>query len=96
MKNLIIIALFVAFGACSSPTSTPASGVTLGIIINQLSDRVNQMIQQAQNAGLILEVNAGGQIVAVLDQAKQVYENELAVTENALDNTQKKVVSDIT
>jgi hypothetical protein len=35
--------------------------LTLGALLNQLSDRLQQIVQRFQNAGLVLEINGGAQ-----------------------------------
>jgi hypothetical protein len=69
--------------------------LTLGLLLNQLFDRVAQVIQQAQNAGLILEVNGGAQIQNLIDQAKDALKDSLDTAASDLSAQQQQLVSGI-
>jgi hypothetical protein len=51
-----------------------------GAELLMLASKVSDLISQAQAAGQILEIEAGGQILTAIDQAKQAYEKELELT----------------
>jgi hypothetical protein len=69
--------------------------VTLGVLLNQLFDRVSQVIQQFQNAGLILEVNGGAQIQNLIDQAREALKDTLDTAASDLSSQQQQLVSGI-
>ena len=77
----------------------PQSLLSLGafaIGINQLFDRVTQMIQQAEQSGLILEVNAGSQVLNLINQAKDAYSSALKSTAQTLSAQQQQLISSLT
>lgn len=67
--------------------------LTLGLLLNQLSDKVTQMIQQFQNAGLILEVNGGAQIQNLISNAQEALKDALNTAANDLTAQQQQLVS---
>src|SRR5580658_9211318 len=70
--------------------------LTLGVLLNQLFDRLQQLIQQFQNAGLVLEVNAGAQIQALIQQAEGALENVLNTAANDLSAQQQQLMTGLT
>ena len=52
----------------------------MGIGLTQFASKLSDLLSQAQAAGQILEVEAGGQIAAAIDQAKGNHSNELNLT----------------
>ena len=69
---------------------------TLGLILNQLLDRVQQLVQQFQNAGLILEVNGGAQIENLIDQTQAALKDVLNTAASDLSAQQQQLVSGLT
>lgn len=55
-------------------------GIGLGIGLTQFASKLSDLLSQAQAAGQILEVEAGGQIATAIDQARNAYSNELNLT----------------
>jgi hypothetical protein len=49
------------------------------------------MIQQAQDAGLLLEVNGGAQVLNLIDLAKTAFNDSLNTAANALSAQQQQV-----
>ncbi len=70
--------------------------LTLGALLNQLFDRVQQLVQQFQNAGLVLEVNAGAQIQAAIGQAQAALNNVLSTAASDLSAQQQQLISGLT
>ncbi|MEG9435378.1 hypothetical protein JAO29_04270 [Edaphobacter sp. HDX4] len=69
--------------------------LTFGLLLNQLSDHLNALIQQFQNAGLILEVNAGSQITNLIDATREAFKDSLNTAESDLTAAQQQAKSGI-
>ena len=69
--------------------------VTLGALLSGLFDKVQQLIQGFQNAGLVLEVNAGAQIQALIQQAQSALTNALNTAAGDMSAQQQQIVSGI-
>jgi len=69
---------------------------TLGLILNELSDKIGNLIQDAENAGEVLLSSAGAQIAAAIEYAKTAYMDALDVTLDKITNEQKSIIDDIT
>lgn len=73
-------------------------GLTIGafaIGINQAFDRADQLVKQAQESGLILEVNGGAQVLNLITHAKEAYESELKNTSQTLTSQQQQLISSL-
>lgn len=68
---------------------------TLGLILNQFFDRVTQLIQQFQNTGLVLEVNAGAQIQNLIDSAENAFKDALNTAASDLSAQQQQLTSEL-
>ena len=96
-KILLLMFLFGMFVTLQRVEAQPvAGGVALGVALDRLGDRLNNLVIQAQNAGNILIVQAGGQANLAIENAKKAYENELNVTLDKLNSTEKNVFNDLT
>lgn len=76
----------------------PQSVLGLGafaLAINQIFDRATQLIQQAENSGLILEVNGGAQVLNLINQAKDAFSSELTSTAQTLSAQQQQLISSL-
>jgi len=79
MKSLKFVVMAIAilfFNVGCKPSANPASMV-LGSFFSDLSNKVNSIIQQAQNSGTILELTAASQLMNVIEQARLAYDGEL-------------------
>jgi hypothetical protein len=70
--------------------------LTLGVTLSQLFDKLQQLIQQFQNTGLVLEVNAGAQIETVIQQTQAALSNLLNTAMSDLSSQQQQIVSGLT
>ena len=61
--------------------------------INQVFDRADQLVKQAQESGLILEVNGASQVLNLITHAKEAYESELKNTSQTLTSQQQQLIS---
>lgn len=86
----------IAINGCGDPgAATAFASNTFGFALNGIMDKANQLIEHAQNSGLILEVNGGAQVQTLVAQAKDAYKDDLDKTISSLDAKQQKVISDI-
>lgn len=69
--------------------------LTLGLLFNQLSDKLNTLIQQFQNSGLILEINASSQIANLIASARDAFKDTLDTAEADLTAAQQQAISGI-
>lgn len=60
---------------------------SLGILLNQLFDRIDQTIEAAKNAGLQLEMEAGAQVRLTIENARIAYADSLNLTMDLVDQT---------
>ena len=97
MKQRIIFFAFVILmpiKAFCGDIPTPGS-LIFGDFIKQATDKLNDLISHAQAAGQILEIEAGGQILTVIDQARYAYHNEMVLTIGELDAAATNTVNSI-
>lgn len=81
-------------GGATAAATIPLTGA-MELVLNQLMDRAQLLIQQAQNAGLVLEVQAGAQAIAVIGYVQQVYQNSLDRTSDILGAQQQQAITGI-
>jgi hypothetical protein len=90
LRAVAVATLSIAFltNSLAAPTvARPApmpQNPLFGAALLMLASKVSDLISQAQAAGQILEIEAGGQILTAIDQVKQAYEKELKLTINEL------------
>lgn len=68
---------------------------SLGILLNQLFDRVDQTIDAAKNAGLQLEMEAGAQVRLTIENARIAYADSLNLTMDRVDQTARNTFDQI-
>jgi len=77
--------------------ATPArADPTLGFVISQLMDQAQQTIEQARNAGLTLEMEAGRQVYLTLGQAQAAYTQSLDHTVDKVDDATRRNIAQLT
>ena len=69
---------------------------TLGIVLNELADKIGNLIQDAENAGEVLLASAGAQVATAIEYAKTAYLDALDTTIDKVTNTEKKIIDDLT
>ncbi len=97
MKHRIILFTLIVlmpFKAFCGDIPTPGS-LLFGDFIKQATDKLNDLISHAQAAGQILEIEAGGQILTAIDQARYAYHNEMVLTIGELNATATNTVNSI-
>jgi hypothetical protein len=92
----VLVALLGAAAPCKAqPIPSPLGGVTLGGAFKVLGDKVNEAIERATGAGIILEVQAGGQIAVLIQQAQAAFQNQLDLQWRNLDSAQQKIIASV-
>lgn len=94
MKKLIFVLAFLT--SISLVKAQPVA--TLGafaVAINQAFDRADQLVKQAQESGLLLEVNGGAQVLNLITHAKETYESELKNTAQTMTAEQQQLISSL-
>lgn len=81
--------------SCKESTTTVIGTNTFGSLLNGFFNRANQLIQQMQNSGLILEVNGAAQVQNLIASARDAYKDDLNTTVNALSAQQQQLLSSI-
>jgi hypothetical protein len=93
IKNcLIAFAMILAYSCGSNSNNTNL----LSALIGDWSNKINNIIQNAQNAGLILEVTAASQAKNLIEQLRLTYEGELDKSVDAFSEKEQKIFDDIT
>jgi hypothetical protein len=70
-----------------------AAGATVGIGLNLLMDKISTLIEQAKNAGLTLEMEAGRQVYLGLQSAQNAYRESLNLTLDRADQSVRTALS---
>lgn len=73
----------------------PLGGLTLGAAFKVFGDQVKEIEEKAIGGGLLLEVQAGGQIGVLLQQANTTYQADLNLTFDRLDASAQAAVNNI-
>jgi len=94
-KTLSAILLLITVNAKAQVGLAAGTGA-FAIAFNKLADVVNGIIQQIQNTGVVLEVNAASQVSAVLNNAKLVYESELSNSAGTMSAQEQAVIASLT
>ncbi|SEM91005.1 hypothetical protein SAMN04488505_10720 [Chitinophaga rupis] len=81
--NTIILLLVASHSMSQNP-------VTVGIGLTQLSDQLQKAIENAKNAGLNLEIEAGREVALSIENFKNAYASSLNLTFDKLDHTATK------
>lgn len=68
----------------------------LSVLIGDWSNKINSIIINAQNGGLILEVTAASQAKTLIEQVRLTYEGELDKSVDAFSEKEQKIFDDIT
>jgi hypothetical protein len=92
-----IVAL-LAFNSLNLPVAAqvdPLGGLALGAGLTIFGNKVEEILQQATGEGLILEIQAGGQVSTVISQAQTAYQADLSLTFDKLSAVEQQTVSDI-
>ena len=71
------------------------SGLVFGAILDELTERFQRILESAQNTGLVLEVQAASQALAIIAAAKEAYADLLDRTMDRLGAAEQKLVADL-
>jgi hypothetical protein len=89
---LITVLLFPSYATAQAD---PFGGAAIGGGLAKLGDKVNEAVEKAIGGGLIMEVQAGGQVSLLIQQAQTTFENEKSLTFAQLNGEQQAVVNSI-
>jgi hypothetical protein len=81
--------------AANNLVGDPLGGLALGAAFKVLGDKINEAIERATGAGLILEIQAGGQVELMIEQATAAFEHEQQLFWANLNTTQQNSISSI-
>ena len=92
-----ITAFLIIFAMTSANPSRAQDplGLTLGGILAQLANKVDTMVQEAIGGGLTLEIQAGGQLAGLIQQAQAAYSADLDLTLDRISTQEKQTLDDI-
>lgn len=89
----VVIGISLLF---SRPAPSQAvAGVAFGVLLNRLTDQLQQVIEAARNAGLSLEIEAGRQANLAIENAKNAYAASLDLTMDRVDASAKKTLDQL-
>ncbi len=94
LKTSLLVLLCLAFGFKTN--SQTIGGVAFGVALDRLTDRLGDLIRQAENSGNIVVTQAGGQVALAIQNAKAAYQSELDLTVDRLNSQQKSLLDDLT
>ncbi len=92
----ILLALAIAASVGTPEQPHAQSELALGVVLDHLASKLGGLVNTARDAGLALEVGAGGQLMTAIAAAKTAYADSLDVTTDRLTSQQKKVMDDLT
>jgi hypothetical protein len=87
MKSISYTLICITLLSFISNPAFSQTSLLLGGVVKELGDELSQAIDDAKNAGLNLEVEAGREISISLENFKNVYASSLNLTMNKLDTT---------
>lgn len=73
----------------------PLGGLALGAALIKFGSQIQEAIERAVGGGLILEIQAGGQIALLIQQAQKAYEHELDLTFEKLKGPTQSLVNSL-
>lgn len=94
-RTLRVILLFSFCILFTTEINSQIGGAAFGIALDRLTDRVSDLIRQAENSGNIVVVQAGGQVALAIQNAKTAYRSELDLTVDRLNSAQKSLLDDL-
>jgi len=99
-SSLILPIMILVFGFVTDPQLTyaqvdPLSGLTLGAALKVFGDQVKEIEEKAIGGGLMLEIQAGGQIGVLIQQANVAYQADLDLTYSRLNAAEQQTVNNI-
>jgi hypothetical protein len=95
--SMLILLGLVSFTLTPSAQAQvdPLGGLALGAGLNIFASNVKEIIEKAVGGGLMLEVQAGGQIGTLIQQANTAYQADLGLTFDRLSAAEQTAVSNI-
>jgi hypothetical protein len=94
-RLILAIALLCLFNSCGDPATSVIKANTFGSLLNDVFDRANQLIQQAQTSGLLLEINGGAQVQNLVITARDAFKDDLNIAVNDMSAQQQQLISEL-
>lgn len=97
LQTLALVLLLVANAVLpqSAVAQDPLGGLAIGAGLTVLANKINEAIERAVGGGLILEIQAGGQVSLLLQQAQQTFEHEKDLTFSQLNGEEQKIINSV-
>lgn len=95
-RNVCAVTLFLFLWGAVTPVTAaanPVAGATLGVVLGNLMDQVQQAIITARNAGLTVEMEAGRQAALTIENARNAYADSLNLTMDRVDATTLQTIN---
>jgi hypothetical protein len=97
LKAITVISFILYALSCQRGAAQidPASGLTVGALLNQMMDQVQQAISDARNAGSSLEMQMGQEANLAIANAQNTYATSLNMTFKDVDKTMQTSLDQI-
>jgi hypothetical protein len=95
---IVLVLIFSCVTLRSGPAAAqvdPLAGAALGVGLNALGAKINEAIERAIGGGLLLEIQAGGQVAVLIQQAQAAYQSDLDLTYSRLSAAEQMTVNNI-
>jgi hypothetical protein len=96
MKQAITIILITIMLFVSNQTTKAQSGILVGVLLNQLMDRVENSIRLAENAGKGIIIQGGSTLYLSIENAKIAYAESLDKTFEKVDQSTQGTINQLT
>ena len=98
MKKTILKKILIIFLITSNSINSDSMpiGNPFNKMMDALSNRAKDLLDKATTDGLILETNAGEQILNTIGNVQIAYEKELRATSHVINGHEQSIISDIT
>ena len=92
---LLVAILFVGSSEPARAQDDPFGGAAIGIGLKKLGDAINEAVERAIGGGLILEVQAGGQVSVAIQQAQAAFDHEKQLTFSQLNGVEQNSINSV-
>ncbi|MCJ8211031.1 hypothetical protein MUY27_15035 [Mucilaginibacter sp. RS28] len=96
MKRKFLICVFITLIIAPPFSSQAQTGIAVGVLLNQLMDRVENAIQLAENAGKGIIIQGGSTLYLSMENAKIAYAESLDKTFDHVDQSTQGVINQLT
>lgn len=92
---IILLSILLLLPSTTPSVADPFGGLAVGAGLKILGDKVNEAVEKAIGGGLILEVQAGGQVSVAIQQARAAFDQESDKTFAQLDSNEQKALNSL-